>query len=147
MIIEKYTDKHGTERTRKVAVTLMHLNRDLILGSTLGHRIRFIKDQETRVPDIMIEECVAIGALRVDGKDHFEELIKETGEIQPMSPEARQAAVLEALTDIIKSNSREDFTAAGNPTLKALGAKTGFKVDKNEQQHAVKEYNESRGTT
>ncbi len=146
MITENYTDEHGTERKRNVAVTLMTLNRDLMLGSTLGHRIRFIKNKVTRVPDIMIEECVALGAERADGKDHFEELAKETGKVQPMSPDARQAAVARALDTVVERNDRPDFTAAGNPTLKALGVETGFKVDKIEQQRAVKDRNESLGT-
>lgn len=147
MITETYTDQHGTDRERTVAVTPMTLNRDLVLGSTLGHRIRFVKDEITRVPDIMIEEVIAIGAERVDGKDHFEELAKERGEVQPMSPEARYAAVQEALVTIIDRNDRPDFTASGNPKLNALAREVGFKVDKNEQQRAVKERNESLAAT
>lgn len=147
MITETYTDEHGDERTRTLAVTLMTLNRDLMLGSTLGHRIRFVKGGTTRVPDIMIEECVAIGADRVDGKDHFEELAKERGKVQPMSPDARYASVKSALATIYDRNKRDDFTAAGNPKLKALAEETGFKVDKNEQQRAVKERNEARAAT
>lgn len=144
MITEKYTDLHGTERERTLTVTPMTLNRDLVLGSTLGHRIRFVKGEETRVPDIMIEEAIAIGAERIDGKDHFEELAKKEGKVQPMSPEARYASVKTALETIIDRNNRDDFTAAGNPTLKAMANETGFKVDKNEQRRAVKEYNDSR---
>lgn len=146
MITEKYTDEHDIERTRQVPVTIMKLNRDYTLGSTLGHRVRFGKNAETRVPDICIEEAIAIGAERVDGKDHFEELAKAKGEVQPMSPIARQEAVKAALETIVERNNRDDFTAAGNPTLKALAKETGFKVDKNEQRIAVKERNESLAT-
>lgn len=146
MITEKYEDQHGTERTRNVAVTEMTLNRDFTLGSTLGHRIRFAKGEVTRVPDIMIEEVIAIGAERVDGKDHFEDLAAQKGKVQPMSPAARQEAVKVALETIVERNNRDDFTAAGNPTLKSLGAEAGFKVDKNEQRIAVKERNESLAT-
>jgi hypothetical protein len=143
MITEKYEDQHGTERTRNVAVTEMTLNRDFTIGSTLGHRIRFAKGEVTRVPDIMIEEVIAIGAERVDGKDHFAELAKQTGKVQPMSPDARYVAVQEALKQVIDKNNRDDFTAAGNPSLKALSNIAGFKVDKNEQRLAVKARNES----
>jgi hypothetical protein len=119
---------------------IMTLNRRHSLGSTLGHRILFEKNKQTPVPKVLLEEALAIGAERVDGQAAFAEPVAGA---QPLSPEARATAIRKALDEVVAKNDRDDFTAAGNPSLKALEKITNFRVDKLEQQRAVKERNES----
>jgi len=119
---------------------VMVMNRNYSLGSVLGHRINFVKGRQTPVPKVLIEEAIAVGAERVDGLATFADA--KPG-VQPISPDARAEAVRKALDMVIEKNDRDDFTAAGNPSLKSLERITGFKVDKLEQQRALKARNES----
>ena len=47
---------------------LMKLAKNRVYASTLGHVIRFVKDEPVFVHPIMLKECGAIGAVVVPGK-------------------------------------------------------------------------------
>lgn len=46
---------------------LMKLGKNRVYASTLGHTIRFVKDEEVNVPPICVRECESIGAVFVNG--------------------------------------------------------------------------------
>jgi hypothetical protein len=141
---------------------LMKLQKNRVFASTLGHTIRFVKDEPVFVPPIMERECDAIGAILVDA-DHNEidttateddlanslsasinaarqqEGIdpEEATPSQPAAPLDRMKLILKAVHLIMDKNDREDFTAAGQVNLKVLGKTVGFRVDKNELKEAM----------
>jgi hypothetical protein len=47
---------------------LMKLGKNRVYASTLGHAIRFVKNEPVNVPPICVRECENIGAVYVDGR-------------------------------------------------------------------------------
>lgn len=111
--------------------TLMKLNRNKTVASTLGHMITFVKDEPTPVPDIMIRACAEIGAVRVDGEDAFVEEEQKAPPV-PVDPGQRLQEIGAALEKIVQRNDIDDFTAAGIPNVRAVGVEVGYKVDRTE---------------
>jgi hypothetical protein len=125
---------------REVKPVEMVLNRNYTLASTLGHVLTFKKDKPMPVPPIMVHACAQIGAVRVDGKEVFDE--PESAEPQPVDPAQRQIAVRKAVESIVDKNERDDFTAGGSPKVSAVSRETGFKVDMTEVRKAWQARNE-----
>jgi len=123
----------------------MKLNRNYRLASTLGHVLVFKKGEEIEVPDIIVREAIDIGAEFIE-KEARDEVFKEPEgpPKTPVVPAERQDAILAAISAIEESNDRDDFTATGNPTMKAVERETGFKVDKGELIQAMKTRNEDQ---
>jgi hypothetical protein len=114
----------------------MVLNRNYRLASTLGHIIQFKKGEPCEVPDVLVKSVIEIGGEFVgEGKDVFAE---ESAPAQPVNPLERQAQLIKAVEALVLRNDRDDFGASGNPTLKAVCAEVGFKVDKVELAQAMK---------
>jgi hypothetical protein len=115
----------------------MVLNRNYRLATTLGHVIVFKKNEPTRVPDILFKSVVEIGGEFVDGdaEDVFKE---EQVPAQPVNPLERNEQIRKVVDAIYDKNDREDFTATGNPTLKAVSDLVGFKIDRAELAIAIK---------
>ena len=116
---------------------LMKLNRNKTVASTLGHIITFVKGVPTPVPEIMVRSCAEIGAERVDGADAFAEEEKKVP-ANPVDPGQRLSEIGAALETIIERNDIDDFTAAGIPNVRAVGAEVGYKVDRTEVLSAWK---------
>lgn len=123
----------------------MKLNRNYRLASTLGHVLVFKKGEEIEVPDIIVREAIDIGAEFVE-KEARDEVFKEPEgpPKTPVVPAERQDAILAAISALEERNDRDDFTATGNPTMKAVERETGFKVDKGELIQAMKTRNEDQ---
>jgi hypothetical protein len=113
------------------------LYRNYRLATTLGHVIVFKKNEPTRVPDILFKSVVEIGGEFVDGdaEDVFKE---EQVPAQPVNPLERNEQIRKVVDAIYDKNDREDFTATGNPTLKAVSDLVGFKIDRAELAIAIK---------
>ena len=116
---------------------LFTLGRDFVLTSVFGHSIRFVKGEETYVPPIVQPEAMSIGAAPV-------ERVEEEVEVPPpvLTPEERAAKIFEAIEATFKANIREEFTAAGVPTVFAVGDRTGFKVAAKEIATELAKYHE-----
>jgi hypothetical protein len=110
---------------------IFKLNRNHTLRSLYGHVVTFKKDEDTFVPNIVVNECVAIGAVQVDGTPDV--LGPEEKTEKPLSPAEREAAILAAFDKLVATNDREDFTGSGLPSDKAVERETGFKVDTKER--------------
>ncbi len=123
----------------------MKLNRNYRLASTLGHVLVFKKGEEVEVPDVIVREAVDIGAEFVE-KEARDEVFAEpkVGPATPVNPKERQESIIAALEAIEERNNRDDFTATGNPTMKAIQDVAGFKIDKGELMQAMKTRNESQ---
>lgn len=122
----------------------MKLNRKYRLASTLGHVINFEKGVEIDVPEIIVREAVDIGADFVDEKQKDEVFKEPEKEAQPVAPGERRDAIAVAVDAIMERNDRDDFTATGNPKLKAVAEEVGFKIDKGELAQVLKARNEDQ---
>ena len=112
-------------------ITMMVLNRNFTHASVYGHAVRFVKDKPTVVPNVIVRECVALGAVRADGKDAVVEA-KVSAKTAPENVDDRMDAVLAAIEVMTERNERNDFTGTGLPNLNALSKQVGFRVDKTE---------------
>ncbi len=114
------------------------LNRDYPLRSMSGHMINFTKGNPTWVPPACVKEAVAIGAQPVDGP--VEVLDPEV--VESIVPEGveRKDLIFAAFEDLEAKNEREEWTASGMPTSKALEKTLGFEVDSKERNALWIEY-------
>lgn len=119
-------------------VTMMVLNRNFTHTSLYGHSVRFEKDVPVAVPNMIVREVVAIGALRDDGKDAIETSKKEADHA-PQTIEERTDLILDVIEEMTELNDRDEFTGTGLPKLAVLSKKAGFKVDKTELNRVLTE--------
>lgn len=109
------------------------LNRDYRLISGTGHTIQFIKGEPTFVPQSCVREVIALGAESVDEIDKTEEVLgKQVTQEPEMSAEDRIELIKAAFPELEARNRRDDFTAGGQPTVKALKGVVGFTPEKRE---------------
>ena len=99
------------------------LNRDLLLGSTMGYLVEFKKDEPGFIPTPMHREVEALGAEPVEAPPESDVDLKDA---TPKDPKERAKAVREAIEALTLRNRREDFTAGGMPTQKALSEYLGW---------------------
>lgn len=107
--------------------TKLVLNRNYTLNSTLGHSIAFRKDVPTHVPPIMYAAAIAIGAVPEDGSDPNVLVDAPPVNGAPIDPTERGLAIRKAVDNVVARNERLDFTAAGVPTVGAVGDRLGWK--------------------
>jgi len=136
---------------------LMKLGKNRVFATTLGHAIRFVKDEPVNVPPIAVKACENIGAVFVEGEkpeNHVDEdeladqvaasinAAKKAENIapdpvQPAEPTDRMGEIIKAIHKITDRNDRDDFTAAGAINLNKLSKEADFRVDKSELQEAM----------
>ena len=111
--------------------TLLVLNRNYVLTTTKGHSVAFEKGKPTHVPPAIYQEALAIGAIPPDGADPLvEEVIKTDN--APADPTERAPLILAVIEKLVAENARDNFTAAGSPTVDAVSKLVGFKVQSKE---------------
>ena len=122
------------------------LNRKHTLRSTWGHIVNFEKGQPTYVPPTVVREAIQIGAEPVDSMEKTDEVLgaEALPEDVPLLPQERMDKITEAFEVLERANRREDFTASGIPTLKALEKELGFKPDTKERDEAWLAYKASK---
>jgi len=109
----------------------MTLNRNYTLVTRFGHTIRFEKDVPQDVPLILVAEAMQIGALPSDGEVPLEPEAQKR--YIPQSQPERDEAIRKAMTEIVSKNVTTEFTTAGIPHSKAIGALVGFEVTARER--------------
>jgi len=124
----------------------MTLNRNHVLRTTRGHTIAFAKGIPTYVPDVVVGDAVAVGALLVKGEYQPEDLTKQTNlNLGPQDPAERKKAIFKAFDVLSKALIRDDFTAAGTPTKYAVDRVTGFSVEARERDRLWGEFKTAKG--
>lgn len=113
------------------------LNRDHVFASTLGHSIRFEKDQPTYVPSALYREVVGIGAIP---DDELPEDKKENEVDEPTELHLREKAMVEVFEKLVLANKSSDFTAGGVPKDKAMERELGWAVDSKETAELWKKF-------
>lgn len=101
------------------------LHRSFTLASVMGHTVVFKKGEPVYVPPVLRAEAQAIGAIPVDEPEELDE------GAEPPIPVGvdRQEQVVAGILAIRGRNQREDFTAGGAPTVRALSKEVGFEVN------------------
>ena len=112
----------------------MVMGRDFVLRTTLGHSVRFKKDEPVNVPLIIEETAAQYGAIRVDGQESFKE--PEERPAQPVDPAKRMKDVRAAIEKLVEKNKATDFTAGGTPKVAAVSKAAGYKIDQVEVARA-----------
>ena len=111
--------------------TLLVLNRNYVLTTTKGHSVAFEKGKPAHVPPAIYQEALAIGAIPPDGEDpQVEDVVKIDN--APSDPAERVPLILAAIEKLVAENARDNFTAAGSPTVDAVAKAVGFKVQSKE---------------
>ena len=111
--------------------TMLVLNRNYTLNTMKGHSVHFEKNVPTHVPPAIYQDALGIGALPPDGAEpSIEE--KTVLDKAPADPVDRAPLILAAIHKLVDANRREDFTAAGSPTVDAVSTVVGFKVQSKE---------------
>lgn len=104
------------------------MHTDKIVASRSGHTIQFVKGEPTHVPKEAWEDVTAAGGIASD-QDKLHEKPKVEDEIDPAN---RETVIMEAFAKLVDKNARDDFSANGIPTTKALLRETTLKVDPKE---------------
>lgn len=119
------------------------LNRNYTLSTRNGHSITFVKNEPTHVPPAAYADAIAVGAQPEDGSDA--NLIRdEISSKAPADPSKRIPLILAAIVKLVATNTRKDFTAAGQPAVKAVERELGFDVDGREVAEAWQDYHDSK---
>ena len=122
------------------------LNRNYPLQG-FGHSINFKKDEETWVPQLLVNDAVAIGAVPADGQP-IDVLGPETPPPVPLTADEREALLMAAFDDLMARAGdpvyREDFNAQGLPNLKALEKIVGFEPASKERKELWQKYREAK---
>lgn len=121
---------------------MMTLNRKHFHISTDGNSIAFVKGVPTYVPKNLVKYAISVGAEFVNEDDAAKLHPKHEKEpsLAPPIPEGdeRTAKIKAAMLAMRERNSRDDFTAAGIPSLKTLNGILGFDVDMKERSDVWK---------
>lgn len=110
-----------------MALPKLVLNRNFVLTTLKGHSIRFEKGVAIAVPPAVYADAIAIGALPEDGAEP-NVLVDDVKDRAPTDPSERNPLILAAIEKTVSRNEREDFTAAGSPTVEVISRELGFKV-------------------
>ena len=123
--------------------TLLVLNRNYVLTTTKGHSVAFEKGVPTHVPPAIYQEALTIGAIPPDGEDpHVEDVVKTDN--APSNPAERAPLILDAIEKLVAENARDNFTAAGSPTVDAVAKAVGFKVQSKEIATVWQQYHDKQ---
>jgi hypothetical protein len=98
------------------------LNRNYALSTTKGHSVNFKKGEKTWVPEGIIAEAVAIGAIP---EVPIDVLPPDTPERKQIADEELRAKVFAAFEKMLLRNARGDFSASGTPNPKKLEEMVG----------------------
>ena len=121
--------------------TLLVLNRNFTLNTTKGHVLEFKKGVATHVPPAVYQEALGIGAIPPDGEDPVVQDVVKT-DSAPNDPSERAPLILAAIEKLVAENARDNFTAAGSPTVGAVSEAVGFKVQAKEIATVWQQYHD-----
>lgn len=118
-------------------------NRDITISSTSGCSIAFVKGEPVYVPDHFISECLAVGAIPVDGEEVKLATPKHKNTPAPEG-EDRKQQILDAIDTMVILNTRGTFNANGLPKQKTLENTAGFVIDTREIEPLWRAYDTAR---
>jgi hypothetical protein len=114
------------------------LKRNYMLSTTKGHSVNFKKGERTWVPQSIITEALAIGAVP---EEPIDPLTPEQEEMQMLTTDERKKKVFEAYDKLLLRAQRGDFSASGQPNQKKVEEIVGFELDTKERDALWIAYN------
>jgi hypothetical protein len=114
------------------------LKRNYLLSTTKGHSVNFKKGERTWVPQGILTEALAIGAVPEEPVDP---LTPEQVEMQALTTDQRKEKVFAAYEKLMLRAQRGDFSASGQPSQKKVEEIVGFEMDAKERDALWVAYN------
>lgn len=116
--------------------TYMKCARNYTLRSLTSHIIHFKKDEPTLVPDICVEEALAVNIIPCEG--HAPEAAEAPApkvlyKVNSLSAELRQALLLHAIDEIYREANPKDFDAGARPKANAISERAGVDISATER--------------
>ncbi len=115
---------------KTIKMVEMVLARNATIVTTYGHAIEFVKNEPVFVPQIVVPELSAVGAVPVDGPSEDADISESR--IEEVDPGERAKAIKTAIEAMVARNIREEFTASGAPNANVVSKEAGFKVQTKE---------------
>jgi hypothetical protein len=101
------------------------LNRDFVVRSRFGRSIEFKKDVETYVPNALVREVVAAGAVPAEGEEGLVQAPVGSG---PQTEAELQDKIRAAFEELVAKGNEKDFTATGIPAVRAVESIVGVNL-------------------
>lgn len=122
--------------------------RDYTLRTLTGHVIFFPQDVPVLVPDIAVQDAMAVNILptrMVDtaAAEQASDVVSHTSVIPAT---LRDAVILRTITELVKENDPATFNAGGQPKLAVLNGRTGIRLSGGELSKYWDRYREIKGT-
>jgi len=113
-------------------MSLMYMPRTFTLRSRFGAVIDFKANEEINVPQMAVDEAIAIGAVFAD-KQEQKILVDEPPQIKaPSVGFQREQEIFDACVKLAEKNNPEDFTPGSKPKLEPIKSIVGYDVDRKE---------------
>lgn len=101
-------------------------HRDRTIASITGHSVFFPKGVPTYAPAAIHAEVLSAGGVPEDEMDDPRDPVAVNGVTEPTDPTERAKEIQAAIELIATRNTRNDFTAAGAPHVRALAQVLGW---------------------
>lgn len=127
--------------------TYMKCARNYTLRSLTGHILTFKANTPRAVPDICVEEALAVNIIPCDG--YGPEAPDDAPKVlhtPSMSIEMREALLLHAIDEIYRDADSKDFDGGGKPKAAAISDKAGVPIGANERNRLWDKYRDIRGS-
>lgn len=107
--------------------TKMVCPRDFVLRSTSGHTVAFKANVPQDVPDVLYAEALSFNIIPASGQAEDQDTPAPQGTVQIMGP-LRDALIFNAIVELVKRNSSEDFDGGGVPKVASIADLSGVKL-------------------
>src|SRR5690606_17301070 len=106
-----------------------------VCSSDLGHILYFEADVPRPVPDCCVEEALAVNIIPCDGgfAPEAEETAPRVMRSAVMSPELREAPLLNAIDELYREAEVENFDAGQRPKTNAIIERSGLELTASER--------------
>jgi len=118
------------------------LNRNYALSTTKGHSVNFKKGEKTWVPQAIIAEALACGAIPTEP---LNVLPPEENAPPTLSDKERKEKVFAVFEKLVLRAGRGDFSANGQPRANKVAELLGFELTTAEQESMWREYFAAKG--
>lgn len=130
---------------------LMVCSRNYTLRTTKGHTIEFRANIPTPVPDICVEDALAVNVLPVNLNGdalpaHRDSAATGFSKIKAMPQALREAIVLRVIDELVRENAKESFSGGGRPKVAVVRDRVAVDVSQQELDKAWNRYRELKST-